>query len=473
MTTTSPATKNIQLPADLLQAISAEGGGRVVIVIGAGASFEEPTEIPLARECSEDAHRKLVDDGVLVQGDCDDPSDLSELAEVVHTKTGGQRALVERLPRSRFRMAPPNVGSTIAAALLREGAVSAVLSLNFDLSLQRALAELGETNHVALIRGPDDQVDIGNVNFIYLHRSVEADPEEWVLRSKDLETSWRDGWEEMMAGRVITAASAVFAGLGAPAAVLVETAKKIRSASKNNARAFQVDPMPQAKSAFADALEIGADDYLQYGWCEFMVALSERLLLVHIDELKDACAAIVDREEWNDSTPDDLRERLGSLGLVGLGRVRASWTLEKIAYLPRTKLNADLIADLLLGVGLIEQATGYLAVFADDGVVDFVDGENLVGSLILGSGRGTMRWGTVEATLYQRQARKGVAARRPSTALVGSISDQRPQAIAPPLDVLRGEVPPESILSTGGPLRLVTVDELRSNPALAKEIIGD
>lgn len=469
--TASSATKDLQLPADLLQAISAEGGGRVVIVIGAGASFEEPTDLPLARECSEDAHRRLLDDKVLEEGDCDDPSDLSELAGVVHKKTGGQRALVERLPRSKFRMAPPNLGSTIAAALLREGAVSAVLSLNFDLSMQRALAELGETNHVSLIRGPDDQGDIGNVNFIYLHRSVEADPEDWVLRSQDLEASWKDGWEEMMASRVITAASAIFAGLGSPAAVLIETTKKIRSASRENAKAFQVDPTPHAESTFAQALDIAADDYMQCGWCEFMVALSERLLLAHIDELSDACAAIVAREGWNDSTPGELRERLGGLGLIGLGKVRASWTLEKAAYLPQAKFNTDLVADLLLGVGLIEQATGYSAVFDDAGVVDFLDGEKLVGSLTLGSGRGTMRWGTLEAMLHQRPAREGIAVRKPRVALVGSISDQRPATVAPPTDVLRGEVPAESILNTRQSLKLVTIDELRNDPALAKGMI--
>lgn len=469
----SSTTQDVQLPADLLQAISAEGGGRVVIVIGAGASFEEPTDIPLARECSEDAHRSLLDDRILEEGDCDDPSDLSELAEVVHKKTGGQRALVERLPRSKFRMAPPNLGSTIAAALLREGAVSAVLSLNFDLSVQRALAELGETNHVSLIRGPDDQGDIGNVNFIYLHRSVEADPEKWVLRSQDLEVSWRNGWEEMMASRVITAASAIFAGLGSPAAVLIETAKKIRTASRENAKAFQVDPTPHAESAFAQALDIAADDYLQYGWCEFMVALSERLLLAHIDELNDACAAIAAREGWGDSTPGELRERLSSLGLIGLGKVRANWTLEKAAYLPQAKSTTDLIAELLLGVGLIEQTTGYSAVFDEAGVVDFLEGEKLVGSLILGSGQGTMRWGTLEAKIHQRPAREGVAVRKPRVALVGSISDQRPASVAPPTDLLRGEIPAESILSTRQVLRLVTIDELRDNPALAKEMLVD
>lgn len=461
-----------QLPSEILQAIAARGGGRVVLVIGAGASFEYPTEIPLARECSQDAFQQLVDDGVLQQDDCSEPSDLSELAEVVHAKTGGQRDLVERLPKRKLRFAPPNVGSLIAAALLREGAVSAVLSLNFDLSLQRALAELGDTNHVALIRGPDDHGDIGNVNFIYLHRNVEADPEDWVLRSSDLENSWENGWEELMANRVITAAVAIFAGLGSPATVLVDTTKKVRVASRGSAKAFQVDPTDYAASYFAPVLEIPESDYLQMGWSAFMWSLSQRLALVHVDDLTTACSAIVAREGLTDTTPQGLRDRLGNLGLIGLGEMRARWMLDAATYLPNAGLDPELIADLLLAVGLIEEVTGCRAVFEQDGIVDFVEGGDLKGSLAIGSGRGTSRWVTLEAALNEKRVREGVAANKPRFALVGSVSDQRPTAIAPPEDVVRGGTPNESILSPDPPLSLVTVDELRMQPDLAKELIG-
>jgi hypothetical protein len=463
--------REVQIPPDLLAAIAADGGGRVVIVIGAGASYEAPTEIPLAGECSEIAHRRLVDNGVLAAGECSNPSDLSELAEVVHAKTGNQVALVEQLPRTDFRSKPPNLGTTIAAALLREGAVSAVLSLNFDLSLQLALGQLGVTNHVAVIRGPDDHGEIASVNFIYLHRSVEADPADWVLRSLDLEDSWKGEWEEMMTARVMASSVAVFAGLGSRAAVLVETTEKIRKASEGKVKTFQVDPSDYGDSDFAEALEIPEADYLQYGWGEFMEALSARLALVHIDELSKACVAMAGREKWQDSTPADLRDRLGGLGLVDLGRLRARWLLAEVSYLPRSSGEVQLIADLLLALGLIEETADCEAVFGPDGVVDFISDQELVGSLAIGSGRGEMRWGAFEAELHQKRVREGVAARKPNFALVSGVQGERPDPV-PPENVVGSPATSESIVGEDEPLRLVSVDELRAKPALAKEMVA-
>ncbi len=65
------------LPAVLLGAIAHEEGGRVVLVIGAGCSIEAPTDLPLARTCAEEAHRRLVADGVIGADDCPHPEDLS------------------------------------------------------------------------------------------------------------------------------------------------------------------------------------------------------------------------------------------------------------------------------------------------------------------------------------------------------------------------------------------------------------
>lgn len=469
---TTSLVQTVPLPPDLRGAIAAKGGGRVVLVIGAGASFEDPTKIPLARDCSETAHRALVDDGVLSEGDCGNPSDLSELAEVVFAKTGGQTELVRRLPRRKFRTAKPNEGTKAAAALLCEGAVSAVLSLNFDLSMQMALAELGAGDEVGLIRGPSDQADIANVNLIYLHRSVEADPEEWVLRSQSLEVSWKGDWEEMMAGRVITAAVTVFAGLGSPASVLIDTTKKIRAASKGNARTFQVDPGPFAGSSFASALEITEADYLKYGWCEFMLALSGRLVLAQVDELLTAAAALAAREGWSNSAPANLRARLGLLGLVGLGELRARWLFDDAAYLPQRALDPELWADLMLAVGMIEDIAGYSAVFDAEGPVDFLGQGQLIASITIASGRGTMRWGALEARLHQQASRRGVAARRPRFALVGGVASPRPANVSPPSDLLRGESSGESILGEDSLPRLVSINELRASPELAKKMIA-
>lgn len=119
--------RSVTLPPELLQAISAEEGGKVALIIGAGCSFEPPTDLPLSRGLSEDAHARLVADAILAAGDCADPSDLSCVADVVFDKTTHQDALVDRFPLARLRNAAPNDGYLIAVALLREHAICDLL----------------------------------------------------------------------------------------------------------------------------------------------------------------------------------------------------------------------------------------------------------------------------------------------------------------------------------------------------------
>lgn len=193
------------LPADLLHAVAHDGGGRVVLVVGAGASFEPPTGLPLSRPISVEAHRQLVADGVLSEGQCTDPENLSCLADAVVDATGDQSALVERLPILSFRAAEPNEGYLIAAALLREQAVACVMTLNFDLGMSAALTRLGAHDDVGVVSGPEEHHRLGTVNLIYLHRNVNANPEAWILRTSALADDWRDRWEAVIAHRVIEA----------------------------------------------------------------------------------------------------------------------------------------------------------------------------------------------------------------------------------------------------------------------------
>src|SRR5437763_565791 len=112
------------LPPQLLQAVASPGGGKIALVLGAGCSVEPPTHIPMARDCSREVHRHLVDDGVLQNGDCADPADLSLVADVVFAKTGSQRHVVERLGALYdLKLATPNHGYLNAAAMLCEGAI--------------------------------------------------------------------------------------------------------------------------------------------------------------------------------------------------------------------------------------------------------------------------------------------------------------------------------------------------------------
>ena len=464
--TPSLTTTDVQIPPDLLQAISAPDGGRVVIVIGAGTSVEPPTRIPAAHECSEKAHRSLLENHVLANGDCEHPEDLSALAEAVVEKTSRQKDLVECLPRKQFQMAQPNQGSMLAAALLCEGAVSTVLSLNFDLSVQQALAQLG-AGEVAVIRGPEDHDQLAAFNFIFLHRSVEANPEDWILSTADLERGWKNGWEEMIAARVMAAAVTVFAGLGDPAGVLVETSRRIRAAVPDGTQAYQVDTRAHADSVFAQALKIAEAEYIRTGWCSFMIALADRLMAMHTRQLCEACKELIDAEHWTDEVPEHLAERLRDLALIGVGRLRARWLMSPSVYLPQRGSPLNLVADLLLAIALVEQRTGAEAHLDEDGVVDFLcDGEP-VGSLVIRSGRGTTRWSTLESKLHEERVRARVTDQKPRAALVNAIPDQRPPEVTAPSELLGESNPgPENIIDPVDDLALVTSDEIRADPSL-------
>lgn len=187
----TPRAEADAVPADLLHAV-AERRGHVVLVVGAGCSIEHPTGLKLASEYAVEAHRDLVLDGVLDQGACADPQDLSLVASAVWDRHGSQAAVVERLPRARFRTARPNDGYLLAAALLREGAMSCVLTLNFDLAMSSALTELS-ASEVEVIVGPQHLSHLGSSSLIYLHRNVdESDAERWILRREALDEEWRD-----------------------------------------------------------------------------------------------------------------------------------------------------------------------------------------------------------------------------------------------------------------------------------------
>ncbi len=194
------------LPPDLLKAVAAQGGGRISLILGAGCSFEAPTSIPLSRQCSLEMHQRLLADGVLHVGDCANPEDLSALADAVHARANSQHPLVERMRDSySLHARPPNNGYLIAAALLCEGAVESVVTLNFDVALTGAITDLTCADVVGIIEGPQHLPQQKGRNIYYLHRNANApDAETWVLRTVALQTDWQGHWEPVITANVLT-----------------------------------------------------------------------------------------------------------------------------------------------------------------------------------------------------------------------------------------------------------------------------
>jgi hypothetical protein len=461
----------MNLPAELLAAVSAPGGGKITLVIGAGCSFEAPTSIPLAETCSQECHDRLVADNVLAAGDCLVPSNLSCLADAVFVKRGEQRPLVRQLSQHyNLKTASPNDGHLLTAALLREGAIAAVVTLNFDLALTTAIGRLGVGDAIGIIDGPDDLPNRKACNLYYLHRNANAaDPETWILRTAALKTEWKGQWEQVVTAMVLPTPIVVFAGLGSPADVLIESSKLIHNAIPHGSKAYQVDPGDPGKSEFFKALALGPDAFVQKTWCEFMEELSQRLVVQHASLLRTAAAAMVRREHLHPEDLTALLDRLQSVGLLNVGRMRARWLLYEPEYLAEDQLSRELAVDLLLATAMIARVTDTQAILCGDGVVEFRRGDRTVAAHVLASGRGTRSRAALEPDLSTRQKHLRGRAVLPSGAIIAGTSNSSAIPITPPTDVLLGDTS-ESVVFGATALPMFHVDSLRQKQVQCKQV---
>lgn len=460
----------MSLPAELLGAISAPGGGKVSIIMGAGCSYEPPTSLPLARHCSEAVHARLVADGVLTAGECTNPSDLSSLADVVFAKTGSQRALVERMVNGhQFKTPAPNAGYEIAAALLLEGKVAAVITLNFDLAMTAALASLGAGPEIAVIDGPHDLAGQSTRNVYYLHRNANAtNPDDWVLRSTVIEDSWKTTWQVPVTTRALTVPVVVFAGLGSPAAVLLTTTKLIHTSTPNTAKCFQVDPGDPAHCEFFKALGLPDDQYVRLGWGAFMAQLAERVIEAQLVALG---AAVADLVRANALSTEDLSTTITwirNVGLVEFGQLRSKLLCRDASYLPDRDVDRALIGDLLHFVSAVERLAGVDARLSADGVIEFYRGGRLVSAYMLASGSGTLGRVALEAKVKARLDRLKARHVKPAAAIVaGSPGWTTP--LAAPVDITVGD-PSTSLITSAASFPLFEVSGLRASDARLKEV---
>ena len=458
------------LPTPLLTAISAAGGGKVALVIGAGCSIEEPTGIPGGEQASLQCHRRLVANGVLDENDCPDPKNLSCLADTVFRKTEKQDALVDALSSSYdYRTATPNEGHKLAAALLGERAIAFVVTLNFDLALSTAVSELGVGEVVGIIDGPEALPRQKAVNVYYLHRNVDAGPGDWVLRTDAIKAGWTGTWQPIITTRVLTTPVVVFAGLGSPADVLVETVTLIREAIPGASTTYLIEPGDLTKSEFFKALGLETTAVIPTGWCDFMALLSQRVLIEQTDLLLMQAAAITKRESLHDEDVSQMIGRLKQLGLLTLGGIRAQWCLHDKPYCPDNEYARESIADLLVATAMIERVSGATAVLCADAVVEFRRDDRTVCAYSLMSGRGSRGASVMEAEVSARQRQLRGRSVPVSGAIVASVADHDP-VVSPPRDVVRGDES-GSILSGVPATTLFNVGSMRRDPSVIAMVV--
>ena len=271
----------------------------------------------------------------MLETDCGDPADLSSLADVVFAKFGTQQSLVDRLPLNQFRLARANDGYLILAALFREKVIASFVTLNFDLVALKALSDVGAIDEVAVIRGPEEHRNHRVHNVIFLHRSVDAPADQWILRTEQLDAAWKNGWEELIALRAVSNPVTIFVGLGTPAAVLIESVSRVRAVIPGGTHIYQVDVGDKDSSAYFEGLHLANEDYIQMGWTEFMEQLSERVLADQRLHLERSCRDARAPGELDDVDVSVIVTRITAAGLLALGRIRAEWMMKPSVFIPR------------------------------------------------------------------------------------------------------------------------------------------
>ncbi len=468
----------MSIPSELLRAVCDPSGGKIVLVTGAGVSVEPPTEIPVASRCSEEAHRQLVLDGIIEEGACPDPKDLSVLADVVMRTTNSQRELAIRLPHEAMRNASPNEGHLIAIALMVEGAVSNIVTLNYDLAFSHAISELQVKNGIADIRGPENHAQLGQKNLIYLHRSADSDMETWVLTTYSLEEQWKDKWEELMIRFATASPVIIFAGLGSSCGVLRYSSKKLRDAIGERSRAFLVTRSNPAGSRFAFEIQIQSQDCIQCGWVDFMRTLAQRFLENVAIRINSTATQLSTLGGWLDSTGSprediaQVLQRAKAMGLLAFSVIRARWQLRNDAYRPIDQREVDSLADVFVAIRLIETVANAHAQFLDCGRVRFTTVAGKAVDITIVCGNGTLRWGSVEPEIkkHERYLRRPRPSSPAGRILALQIIGTRTTAIAPPPTII--DARPNGDLVIGGEsIQLWGADQIRENPLLVGDLL--
>ncbi|MCC9144504.1 MULTISPECIES: hypothetical protein [unclassified Arthrobacter] len=201
-------------------------------------------------------------------------------------------------------------------------------------------------------------------SIIYLHRSVNQNEEDWVLRKNDLDTEWRDKWESVIAAANLSAPIVIFVGLGSPANVLTESVARLTT--KANSSYFLVDRNQESK--FSEALGVNLTGSVGLYWGEFMQKLAERVTTEHLHHLTEAHEQLAkDEPSMASLQTRSVTAPLENIDLLKLGSARSTWLLETSKYTAEgDSARRQHIAHLLLGLDRLKTALSATSVELDD-----------------------------------------------------------------------------------------------------------
>ena len=260
------------------------GDAQITLVLGAGCSKAAPTGLPNSEELSLELFASLVGSGDIDAGDVVKPENLSAVADAVWNRAGAQRPLYLAMDPARFRNATPNPGYRCAVALMLEGVVGTIVTLNFDLALSNTVAPLNVGGEIAVLKAPEDSGLAKPRTIVYLHRNIECTADELILRTAQLTEDWKRNWEGIAALAAISAPVSVFIGLGSPTPVLSASVDRIKQ-TLMDAEVFLVGRRARTANDFAAVLGIDDDHYVQLDWNRFMAQLIVHTLRKHKEKL--------------------------------------------------------------------------------------------------------------------------------------------------------------------------------------------
>ncbi|KAB2770264.1 hypothetical protein F9K84_05825 [Brucella anthropi] len=450
----------VQIPAELLNAVVAEGGAKLAVVIGAGCSIELPTGMPLAGDLSADAYRRLVNERLLLDGECANPRDLSALASLVFEKTGSQAALVRQFPLDRMKMARGNEGYRVLIALMLEGVISHALSLNFDLAPQNAASELGEP--VTIIDRVNEPIPMTKT-VVHLHGSVNGSSEDLILRTEVINDAWKEKWQEVVARQILAAPNVLFVGLGSDAPVLSRTVNMITGAVGHQKTFYQADIGEHAANYFSQQLQVAAERYIKGTWGEVMSALATHLAREQVHSLITT-GTLVLRD--NQVTAEDITRfqaiagQLSGLSLLGLGRLRANARLNQSSkYQPRTIPDDEWLTGPLATLAIISDAMGFSTQPKASGIWHLKQANRICANVLLATGRGVRKIAALETSI--RAVSRDLAeltGNGPDLVLVGGVIPELHSPSAAPVDIIDGDDVEDIITGPRKPL-ILAIDE--------------
>ena len=421
----------IQLSNELKAALERVNEQGIVLVIGAGSSLDDPTGLELGGHYSELAHRALSRRGVIVPQP--NPRDLSELADAVVTATGAQDQLVAELPIQRMRLASPNLGHVIAAALQADGFVRSILTLNYDTAMASAIAHLGVSD-VHVIERREDLPSTSPKTLIYLHGSANGLPQDLVLTTADLDTRWQGSWKELIANKTLLAPVVAFVGLGSSANLISSTLKKIMEGVGGATSFVLVGPGDQSITTFASSIGADAGHCIDCGWEDFMKACAAYALTTLV-QLSAAKFDVIERQKSvaRVDTAHVLKE-ITQLGYLEYGAARAKWfgVDSRRRYMPHPARDTPDLVHLADVIHLVAEIENWVSTS-----IRIKDGDVEVAGAIV-SIYSSQEPADFETAITRVQARidRGHPSRKPSAVIIARTNP--PEKIAAPTNIVFG-----------------------------------